>query len=730
MKSIPVTIAPVWPWWLILIVFGVAGILALVQYRRLRDRLGRPRAGYLACLRLAAVWLIMAVALNPLLVARESHKVLPAVAVIVDTSWSMGQPSAGAEGSRLVEARAILTQSAQSLLNSLAQKYEVNLYGLADSLTPLTSADLATVKAGGNKGDLNQALEKLSQRNAVSILLSDGRLRWRPPRPPSLPTLTIPLGDLKTYRDVLIKQIRSPALAFRDREVVIDVTLKTYGYAGTSLPVLLMDSAAVLGSQTVELHSDPEEATVSFAFVPKEVGQKTLAVSIPRQAGETNTVNNQVNLSLKVVPDKIRILMVSGNPSMNYRFLRAALKSDPSVDLLSFVILRTPSDTLNVPPHEQSLIPFPVDTLFIKELTHFDLVLFDNFNYSLYLSPEHLESIRSFVENGGGFAMIGGPNIFPEGSYGLSPIGELLPFRFVQKEFYRRESPSRVRLNPKEADHPILRFSEDSDEERRRLWETMPALDGINLVEARQSATVLLETADGMPWPILIVSEYGQGRILALTTDEAWKWYMGKVARGEGNQHYLRFVHQMIRWLTKDPSLDAVQILLPEARAIAGQTVDVRVRFRGHDSSQPSAAAIAQTVFDPTGAKTESTLKPTPQPGEYLVSFVPAAGGVYRIEIETPGASLAENLAVGEPHETLDAAPDPGQLQQIAAATGGRYVSPGDALVSEIEAFTRKAEKQFIEQKHIPIWATPLVMAVILCLLSAEWYFRRRWGLI
>jgi uncharacterized membrane protein len=730
MNPIPVTIAPVFPLWLIFVLFCGGGISALVQYKKIRDRLGKARAGFLSLLRLAAVCLIVAFALNPSLVTRKVHTVSPAVAVIVDTSWSMGQPAAGDKDTRLDEAKAILTKGASPVLNALAQKYDVSLYGLADSLVSLAPEDLDSLKAGGNKGDLNAALKSLSRQNAVSILLSDGKLKWHQGHAQPLPTVTLPLGDLKGYRDVLIKEIRAPAMAFRDREVVIDVTLKMYGYAGTTLPVVLKDSAAVLGSKTLDLESDAEEATISFAFVPKAVGQKTLSVSIPRQVGEVNGVNNQIHLSMKVVRDKIRILMVSGNPSINYRYLRSALKSDPSVDLLSFVILRNPSDTLNVRSHEQSLIPFPVETLFIKELTHFDLVLFDNFNYSLFLGPNHLESLRNFVKNGGSFAMIGGPNLFMEGRYGLSPVGELLPFRFVEKEFYRRDTSSRVQLSREDAHHPILRFSEDSDADRQRLWQEMPALDGINPVEAKKTASVLIETADGIPWPILIVSDFGKGRVLALTTDYAWKWYIGMVARGQGNQHYLRFVHRIIRWLTKDPSLDAVHILLPETQAIVGQTTDVRVRFRADASSRRSDSVIAHSVFDPAGTKIESTLKPTPQTGEYLVSFAPTASGVYRIEIETPVERLAEYMVVTGPLENLDAAPDHLQLQKIASASGGRYVSRADALLSEIEAHTRKASKEFIEQKHLPMWATPLVMAVVLGLLSAEWYFRRRWGLI
>jgi uncharacterized membrane protein len=463
------------------------------------------------------------------------------------------------------------------------------------------------------------------------------------------------------------------------------------------------------------------------------LGRKDLTISIPRQVGENIVTNNQINLTINVVRDKTRILMVSGSPSMNYRFMRVALKNDPSIDLLSFVILRTPSDILNVPPHEQSLIPFPVETLFLKELSSFDLLIFDNFNYALFLSPEHLESIRSFVENGGGFALIGGPNLYNEGRYGLSPIGDMLPFRFVEEEFYRRDSPVGLRLTRAGAEHPLLRIADDLSEQDDgpfRFWQQLPSLDGINLIEVEESANVLLESADGLPWPILTVSDYRKGRVLVIASDYAWKWYMGMVARGKGNQFYLKLVHRMVRWITKDPGLDAVQMILPEMAVTAGQEIDVRIRYHGEDPSHGSDAAVSFSVFNPEGVMIQSKLKPTAQPGEHLVSFRPLKGGIYRIRVETPFGNLEESMVVAGPLESLDAAPDHDQLKKIATSTGGKYLAPGDDLLSEIEKYARQAEKKFIEEKLLPIWATPFAMAIVLVLLSSEWYFRRRWGLI
>jgi uncharacterized membrane protein len=728
-----ITIAPIFPLWLVIVLFCLGFASALAQYRVTREKLGNSRALAISLLRLGAVSLLIAFALNPSLVAKKEHKISPAIAVLVDVSQSMGQSASGGKATRLDQARFLLTEGTSPLLQSLSGKFEVSLYGLADSLRPMEPGDLARLKVGGDKGDLNEAFKALGAKNALVILLSDGNLRWKEGQTQTLPTITVPLGNPKEYRDILIKAIRAPTLAFRGREVVIDVTIKSHGYTGLTLPVLLKDSGKLLTAKNIRLQANPGEVTTSLAFVPSEVGQKNLSISLPQQVGESMVSNNQTNLSIKVVRDKTRILMVSGSPSMNYRFVRTALKSDPSIDLLSFVILRTPSDIMNVPTHEQSLIPFPVETLFAKEMSNFDLLIFDNLNYSLYLSPHHLESIRDFVKGGRGFAMIGGPNLFNEGRSGLTPIGDILPLRFVEKEFYQRDSQIAVRLSRAGVSHPIMRLSDDlreNDGDLSRFWQEMPPLDGINRMEAKRSSTVLLESANGIPWPILAISNYGKGRVLALATDSSWKWYMGMVSKGKGNQAYLRLIHRMVRWLTKDPSLDPVQVILPETPASAGQETEVRIQLRAEDPSKKSDSAVSFSVFNPEGVKIESKLKPTPQPGEYLGSFLPQKGGIYRIKIETPAQHVEESIGVAGLLENLDAAPDHEQLRKISTSTGGKYMSREDDLLREIEGYAQKGQKQFIEERRFPMWATPFVMAVVLGLLCSEWYFRRHWGLI
>ena len=740
-----ITIAPVFPLWLILLLFSLGFASTIVQFRLLRRRLGHSRALGLSFLRLGAISFLITFALNPSLVTKKEHKVLPAIAILLDTSQSMGQPGRPGKASRLEEAKALLTEGANPLLKSLSERYEVRLYGVGESLRATEAKELANLKAEGMKGNVSEILKELSGKNTLALLLSDGNLKWNESQSKNLPIVTVPLGSSGEYKDILIKAVKAPPLAFRGREVMIDVTIKSYGYTGLTLPVLLKEGSKLLTAKNTRINASPSEVTASLSFIPDEVGQKNLSISIPQQFGESLVSNNSVNLSVKVVRDKIRILMVSGNPSMNYRFMRTALKNDPSIDLLSFVILRTPSDILNVPTHEQSLIPFPVETLFSKEIKNFDLLIFDNFKYPLYLSPHHLESIREFVRGGGGFAMIGGPNLVNEGRYAVTPIGEILPVRFAEKEDYHRNSKVGVRLSRAGVVHPITRLSLDTlgdtvgdtvgdtasdDAHRLSFWREMPSLDGFNLLEAKSSATVLLESADGIPWPILIVSNYGNGRVLALATDYSWKWYMGMVAKGKGNHAYLRLMDRMVRWLTKDPGLDPVQITLPESTGSAGQEIEIRIKLREEDLSPNLRSMVSFSVLNPDGIKIESRLKPTGQSGEYLGSFLSQKGGIYKLKVETSADHLEESMVVAGLLEGLDAAPDHEQLKKVSASTGGKFLSKSVNLSKEIEGYARKGEGRFIEEKRSSVWARPFVMVLVLGFLIVEWFFRRRWGLI
>ena len=723
------SIAPILPLWLILLLLAGAAATGLFQFRLLRRRLLWKRALLISLLRLGTFVLLALVALNPFWTERKEIKISPALAILLDASPSMGLPGHSGKTTRLDEAKEALLGGSDPILKTLSGKYEVRFFELGDSLKSFSSGDLSQLKAGTKRGDLNEALETLAGKNHFALLLSDGNAKWEERKGRDLPLLAYPLGSREEYRDVLIKSVKAPPVAFRGKEVVVDSVIKGYGYNGLRVPVILKSGEKLLATKSVRLQSATGEGAVTISFTPEEIGSYTLSLTVPSQVGEILAGNNKRDFSLKVVRDKIRILMVSGSPSMNYRFLRAALKNDPAIDLLSFVILRMPSNILNVPVQEQSLIPFPVDTLFTKDLKNFDLLIFDNFLYHPFFRTQYLGNIRDFVREGGAFAFIGGANFLGEGGYGGTPLEEILPTRWIGRESYRRPASLSVRPSRAGANHPITFFPTD-EAAQRNLWREMPPLAGFNPLESKSSGTVLLEGAEGGFWPVLTIGTHGKGRVLVLATDDSWKWYMGMVAKEKDHYAYLRLVERIVRWLTKDPGLDAVQIALPEKRGGVGEEVEFRVKAVAEVRRTRQKEALSLSVFKPSGLKIASQLKPGGQIDDHLGTFVPDGAGTYKVRVESRQEVVEETVLIPDPAEGFDGAPNHAKLKQAASASGGKLVFTRDELLREIEDLGKRKESRFVEEKTKPFWANPYFLGIVLGFLTMEWYLRRRWGLI
>jgi uncharacterized membrane protein len=725
----PISIDPIFPWWVLLGLVSGALLAAFYYHRSVRRRIVPRKALAVSSLRLGAFFILLLLALNPSLRATKEVPVKPSLAILLDTSESMASVEPEKKTSRLEQAKARLFEGDPSLFTSLTENFLIRFYALNENFKEMGLDDLRGSKAQGKGGDLSDALRRLAGKNDIGLLFSDGNLQWTQAKAPRLPLFILPAGNAGEYKDLLIQEVKAPALAFRGKEVSIDVTLKGYGYKGSTLPVLLKEGRRVRKAKTVAIREDPFTTTLSFSYLPQEIGRHHLAVSIPVQVDERLRANNTRTFSLQVVRDKIRILMISGSPSVNYRFMRIALKNDPTLDLLSFVILRTPSDILNVPLQEQSLIPFPVETLFLKELKNFDILAFDNFPYHLFLNPAYLEKIKDFVKEGGGLALIGGPQLLDGGRYRGTALEDLLPLRLQEKEIYRRDTPRRISLTRIGRKHPITRLSAD-EKDNLTLWQEMPPLDGINILEARSSASVLLESGGGYQNPILIINRFAKGRVLILATDYAWKWYMGMVAEGKGNWAYLRLMERMVRWLVQDPGLEPIQIIQPEKAAEVGEERELRIKVRTEESHPGQKGTVSLSIYRPDGRKILSPIKPAGPAGEYVASFRPETEGVYRIKVATLEGQREETMAISGPPRILDAAPDHAKLRKIAEATGGKILSGGDEMRTVLREFSTKEQSRILEESRLPLMGKSYLLAFLVALLATEWYLRRRWGLI
>ena len=457
--------------------------------------------------------------------------------VLLDASGSMGLPSSRGDASRFEAARKVLDDP--GLKQGLAGKYDLKVYTF-DRETTLSDLDgLAGAAPEGDASRLFRALERVTEDEpeaAGVVVVSDGivnpagaidEFKGHP-----RPVLAVGVGQPEGFRDLRIAGLRAPELAFRGRAATIDFTIQAYGMAGVQVPLYFNLGRNLVSTHPITIDRDPYENRITLNYTPRDLGAHGFTLTLPEQSGEIIAGNNRKAFHMEVRRDKIRVLTLSGSPSWNYRFLRFALKQDPFLELVSFVFLRTPNDVVDVRENELSLIPFPIDEIFVEELKNFDVLILDDFSYRTYFNPLYFENIRDFVRDGGGMAMLGGSRAFDRGGYHQTALNPVLPVKLDGHGAFRTGVAARAGLTEAGKAHPLTRVFADPDA-NEQAWRALPPLTTLNEV-ARANGEVLLSARfDGRQAPLLTVGRYHEGRTLAFASDDLWRWNFDAVGRNQ-----------------------------------------------------------------------------------------------------------------------------------------------------------------------------------------------------
>ncbi len=743
------------PWWLIAVAAVATAALLVHQLFALRRRLSLGQSAALTFLRALVYAGLIFFLFGPALIDRRATKLRRPLTVLIDSSQSMGfpaksktAPGAKSPMSRLDAVREKLTAGQQPLIDKLNRDYDLRLIRFGTSLEPIAPGSLAGLQPqdpGTRLLELLQSAARDSAPQSAIVVFSDGitngdKKSLDGMAPLRVPVFTVGVGEAEGFTDVRIAKLGAPEFAFRGREFKIDLTIQASGMKGKSVPLFFNRGKNLITSRPIAIDADVFEQKLTLAFTPKELGTHSFSVSIPAQTGEQITQNNQKEFRVEVQRDKIRILTLSGSPAWNYRFLRMAMKQDPLIELVSFVFLRTPTDTVDVPETQLSLIPFPIDDIFLEELKNFDVIFFDDFSHRAYFNPVYLERVRDFVRDGGGLAMLGGTRAFDSGGYADSALKEVLPVELDGKGGFETRAPLQAALTTAGKAHPITRLLPDP-KANEDAWRGLPALTGMNRVRGVRGETLLTAggTDSGGGAPLLAVGRFGKGRTLALMTDDSWRWNFIAVGNKETPQYHLKFIRQAVRWLAQEPSFEQVR-LQPIARAQPGEKVAIKLHVLKDDFTPTRQASVQLRVFSPEGELIPVSAAADAEEGDYAGEFTPTREGSYRVEAE---ASLS-GKALGKDRTSFTAAyfygeADDGRprldlLKQIAESSKGEYIPLDDWNEKSLEKIAAHLESiapsEIIEQRQTRLWSNLWPFAIILALLSVEWWMRRKWGLI
>ncbi len=752
-----------WPRWVLALLAAAALLAVGLAVRGLRGEARPRRKLALLGLRLASALIALFLVAEPGLRLLQTARVKNRLAVLVDGSRSMAFPvEPGGPPRSEVAARFVREHRAE--LERLGDRVSLEWHTFDRELSPSDPVALGRgTSPRGGRTDLLGALHAAAsgsgggRKLAGAVVISDGAdnagmaeglgpAARAELRALGTPVTAIAVGS-SAPKDLAVERVAADDFAFVRNTVTVEVGLSARGFGREEVPIVLRREGAVVARATVQLEPGKERYSVPLSFLPDTTGTFVFTIAAPVYPGEAVAENNARSFVLRVIRDRVRVLLVAGRPSWDERFLRGLLKQDPNVDLVSFYILRTATDTPG-PQEELSLIPFPVAEIFGEQLRTFDAVLFVNFAYQPYRALDierFLPALRDYVKNGGGFAMLGGEQSFGEARYGQTALAEVLPVEALEGLGIASE-PSRPRLTQEGRRHPVTSLS-PGDGPNEAAWAALPPLPDMNRTRALPASTgarVLLESpavqVDGRPAPVVAVREAGSGRALAVATDATWYWGFVAAEGGGSPRAYQRFWNNALRWLVRDPSLTPVQVEPDRPTVEPGETVGLSVRVRAPDYAPGAGAPVSAELVSEDGrtvAKAEGVAGPdgvahldlgAPRPGAYKVvaGAKPRCGAAgcppdAKVEEATGGVSVRSSGP-----EDSDAAPRPELLRAIAEATGGAF-STADRGLPEV----RLTEPEVVEvgqRKEVPIWDRIWSLAALATTLGAEWILRRRWG--
>ncbi|MBI1364993.1 MAG: hypothetical protein GC153_03445 [Alphaproteobacteria bacterium] len=346
----------------------------------------------------------------------------------------------------------------------------------------------------------------------------------------------------------------------------------------------------------------PIGAEVSFNAPLDHPGKLIIELEAAPRAGELTTRNNTAVLPVTAIRDRLRVLLISGEPHPGERVWRNLLKSDPAVDLVHFTILRPiEKGSPNELTSELALIPFPQDELFIDKLAEFDLVIFDRYTYRGVLQSYHFDNIARYVENGGAVLIAAGPEYF--GPLSLADRRNLAFILPALPSGEAKEGPFRPQVTKEGEKHPVTANLPEENFWGRWL-RIMPVV--------KRAGETLMQGPGGAP--LLILNRVGKGRVGLLLSDQVWLW-----ARGfDGGGPHAELLRRVAHWLMKEPELEEEQLSL----AGVGDTLVISRR-----SMQDAPGPVELT--DPSGAVRKIALS-ADGPGRFSAKLEHAARGLYR----------------------------------------------------------------------------------------------------
>lgn len=698
MASTTLALHPIVPLWLLTILLGI-GVL-LVGIAILQRARGWP-------LRALALVALGAALFDPRIVHQERHPRPDVALVVVDDSASQHI------GSRMTTAE------------DAAHRVEAEL-------GKLPGLDVRTLHAGSEDASETRLFDTIERavldgvvgRLAGIVIIGDGQVHDAPAAASTLPWLTAPLHLLLTGHPDEVDQ----------RIVVEDAP--AYGLVGENVNVAYRVERLEPAQPPDQSHQQ-EQASVHFRIdgvdagstsVPvgttqvlplpiRHPGPVVLEIEVDAAPGEVSALNNRTAVVVNGVRERLRVLLVSGKPHPGERSWRNLLKSDPSVDLVHFTILRPPEKDDATPLKELSLIVFPVQELFETKLNDFDLIILDRYIVRGILPKVYYTHIADYVRKGGALLVEVGPEFASQQSLSQTPLREVLPaepINQVIEQAYRPQVTETGMRHPVTSDLPGATGAGDAGHADAGSGPTWGRWFRLMAGQVHAGQTLMSGPENR---PLLVVDRVGEGRVALLLSDHIWLWARGFDGGGPQTELMRRLVH----WLMKEPEL--------EEENLQAQVTDGRLQV---ERRSLQAGDTNVTVTDPSGASHPLLLKDGAD-GIARGEMNAVQSGLWRVS-DGVHTALATSGRL-DPPELSDLRASPERLAPLIEKTRGgiawladgipdfRWVNPGHGFAGRgWMGMQRNQAFAVTGLTEVPLLPALLLLAAILGGLAGAWW--------
>lgn len=628
-----VSFAPLLPWAVIGVFSAFAALLTAIAFRK-----RATGAGW----RGAALAIAIGALANPTLNTENRDPLTDVVAVVVDRSPSQ---RIGTRRERTDQTLRVVRERLQRLSNVEVRVIDAGSTGVGSS----DQADAIGAAPEGTRlfGALDLALADIPlDRIAGAVFITDGQVHDAPRDPTRAPRI----GNLKPLH-VLLTGERGES----DRRLVV-AEAPSYGMVNSELQLTLRvedtGGSERPGTAQVTLRRDGGREEIHTLEVGKDQrvpfkldhgGQTIVEIEVADAGGELTQRNNRAALTVNGVRERLRVLLVSGEPHAGERTWRNLLKADPSVDLVHFTILRPPEKQDGTPVRELSLIAFPIRELFETKLTDFDLIIFDRYRRRGVLPQSYFVNIVRYIAEGGALLGAVGPAFATPLSVYQTPLKAVMPGRPTGEVIEQGFRPMLTTLGER---HPVTADLVGTAAETPEWGRWFRMIDAVV-----ESGTTVMQGVNNRP--LLQLDRIGDGRVALLLSDHAWLWARG--AEGGGPQAEL--LRRLAHWLMKEPDLEEEDLRL----STRGNRLDITRRSLG-------AAPEQVTVSTPSGDRLPVKLEDQGG-GRAIGSATVSETGLYTVS----DGDLEAVTVVGalNAQEYADVRTSPDTLMPVVQATSG-----------------------------------------------------------